>query len=48
MDGIGSIYTRIRAMAEKLPATEARIARYVLEHPDEVIRQSITEAAETC
>ncbi len=48
LDGTGSIYTRIRAMAEKLPATEARIARYILEHPDEVIRQSITEIAETC
>lgn len=43
-----SIYTKIRATLDNLPKAERRIGEYVLEHPNEVIRQSITEVAEEC
>lgn len=36
----------LRAQADQLPKALARLARYVLEHPDAVLYQSITELAD--
>jgi RpiR family carbohydrate utilization transcriptional regulator len=41
-----SILMRIRHLGDALPPTARRIATYIAEHPDEVIRMSITEVAE--
>ena len=41
-----SILMRIRHLGDALPPTARRIAAYIAEHPDEVIRMSITEVAE--
>jgi DNA-binding MurR/RpiR family transcriptional regulator len=41
-----SILMRIRHLGDGLPPTARRIATYIAEHADEVIRMSITEVAE--
>lgn len=41
-----SILMRIRHLGDALPPTARRIAAYIAEHPDDVIRMSITEVAE--
>jgi RpiR family carbohydrate utilization transcriptional regulator len=41
-----SILMRIRHLGDALPPTARRIATYIAERPDEVIRMSITEVAE--
>jgi len=46
MIATASILTRIRHLGDALPPTARRIATYIAEHPDEVIRMSITEVAE--
>ena len=46
MIATASILMRIRHLGDALPPTARRIATYIAEHPDEVIRMSITEVAE--
>jgi len=46
MFATASILMRIRHLGDALPPTARRIATYIAEHADEVIRMSITEVAE--
>jgi RpiR family transcriptional regulator, carbohydrate utilization regulator len=46
MFATASILMRIRHLGDDLPPTARRIATYIAEHADEVIRMSITEVAE--
>jgi RpiR family carbohydrate utilization transcriptional regulator len=46
MSATASILMRIRHLGDGLPPTARRIATYIAEHADEVIRMSITEVAE--
>ena len=46
MFATASILMRIRHLGDGLPPTARRIATYIAEHADEVIRMSITEVAE--
>jgi RpiR family carbohydrate utilization transcriptional regulator len=46
MFATSSILMRIRHLGDGLPPTARRIATYIAEHADEVIRMSITEVAE--
>jgi len=46
MIATASILMRIRHLGDALPPTAHRIATYIAEHADEVIRMSITEVAE--
>ncbi len=43
---VGDLLPRLRHLGPTLPPTAARIARVIAEHPEEVIRMSITELAE--
>ena len=46
MFATASILMRIRHLGDGLPPTARRIATYIAEHAEEVIRMSITEVAE--
>jgi RpiR family carbohydrate utilization transcriptional regulator len=46
MIATASILMRIRHLGDAMPPTARRIATYIAEHADEVIRMSITEVAE--
>ncbi|MCR8641171.1 MurR/RpiR family transcriptional regulator [Paenibacillus sp. N1-5-1-14] len=43
---MGSVLTRIQSILDKLSQSEQKIARYILDHPEEVTRISIHELAE--
>lgn len=42
----GDIATRLQQALEELPAALARIAKYILENPEKVLRQSVAELGE--
>ncbi|CAA7602678.1 Sugar isomerase (SIS) [Acididesulfobacillus acetoxydans] len=44
----GEVFSSLKALSNKFSITEQRIANYLLEHPHQFIRQSITEVAEAC
>lgn len=46
MIATASILMRIRHLGDALPPTARKIATYIAEHPEDVIRMSITEVAE--
>ena len=48
MSGDENILLKIRGLLPSLTAGEKKIGNYVLRHPDEVVKLSITELAEAC
>lgn len=45
---IGRVRSRLESLHATLPPTSARIARYILDHADDVVHMSVTEVAEQC